>query len=76
MQSACEDAKVTITNIEERPSDYNVLYCLKTDNGKGAYIQFYFNNKEQLTRAMPKSMNGANDQKLQLLIQKLKEYVL
>lgn len=76
MQSACEDAKVTITNIEERPDDYNVLYCLKTDNGKGAYIQFYFNNKEQLTRAMPKSMNGANDQKLQLLIQKLKEYVL
>ena len=76
MQSVCEDAKVTITNIEERPDDYNVLYCLKTDNGKGAYIQFYFNNKEQLTRAMPKSMNGANDQKLQLLIQKLKEYVL
>ena len=76
MQSACEDAKVTITNVEEKPDDYNVLYYLKTDNGKGAYIQFYFNSKEQLTRAIPKSMNGANDQKLQLLIQKLKEYVL
>ncbi|MBO1884361.1 AAA family ATPase [Capnocytophaga sp. Marseille-Q4570] len=76
MQSACEDAEVTITNIEERSKDYYVLYYLKTDNGKGAYIQFYFNNKEQLTRAIPKSMNGVNDQKLQLLIQKLKEYVL
>ena len=76
MRSVCEDTEVMITNIEEKPANYIVLYCLKTDNGKGAYIQFYFNNKEQLTRAMPKSMNGTNDQKLQLLIQKLKEYVL
>ena len=76
MQSACEDTGVAITNVEEKPANYIVLYCLRTDEGKGAYIQFYFNNKQQLTRAMPKSMKGADDQKLQLLIQKLKEYVI
>ena len=76
MQSACEDIGVAITNVEENPANYIVLYCLRTDEGKGAYIQFYFNNKQQLTRAMPKSMKGADDQKLQLLIQKLKEYVI
>ncbi|WP_276727499.1 ATP-dependent DNA helicase [Capnocytophaga granulosa] len=76
MQSACEDTGVTITNIEEKPANYMVLYCLKTDKGKGAYIQFYFNSKQQLTRTKPKSMKGADDQKLQLLIQKLKEYVI
>ena len=76
MQSACEDTEVAITNVEEKPDNYIVLYCLRTDEGKGAYIQFYFNNNQQLTRAMPKSMKGADDQKLQLLIQKLKEYVI
>ena len=76
MQSACEDTEVVITNVEEKSANYIVLYCLRTDEGKGAYIQFYFNNKQQLTRAMPKSMKGADDQKLQLLIQKLKEYVI
>lgn len=76
MQSACEDTQVSITNVEEKPANYIVLYCLRTDEGKGAYIQFYFNSKQQLTRAMPKSMKGADDQKLQLLIQKLKEYVI
>ena len=76
MQSACEDTGVAITNVEENPANYIVLYCLKTDEGKGAYIQFYFNSKRQLTRAMPKSMKGADDQKLKLLIQKLKEYVI
>ena len=76
MQSACEDTRVAITNVEENPANYIVLYCLRTDEGNGAYIQFYFNNKQQLTRAMPKSMKGADDQKLQLLIQKLKEYVI
>lgn len=76
MQSACEDTEVVITNVEEKTANYIVLYCLRTDEGKGAYIQFYFNNKQQLTRAMPKSMKGADDQKLQSLIQKLKEYVI
>ena len=76
LQSACEDTGVVITNVEEKPANYIVLYCLRTDEGNGAYIQFYFNSKQQLTRAMPKSMKGADDQKLQLLIQKLKEYVI
>lgn len=76
MQSACEDIGVVITNVEEKPTNYTVLYCLRTDDSKGAYIQFYFNSQQQLTRAIPKSMKGEDDQKLQLLIQKLKEYVI
>lgn len=76
MQSACEDIGVVITNVEEKPTNYTILYCLRTDDSKGAYIQFYFNSQQQLTRAIPKSMKGEDDQKLQLLIQKLKEYVI
>ena len=76
MQSACEDIGIVITNVEEKLTNYIVLYCLRTDDSKGAYIQFYFNSQQQLTRAIPKSMKGEDDQKLQLLIQKLKEYVI
>ena len=75
MQSTCEDIGIIITNVEEKTTNYIVLYCLRTDEGKGAYIQFYFNSQQQLTRAIPKSMKGEDDQKLKLLIQKLKEYV-
>lgn len=47
-----------------------VNYFFKTD-AKAAMIQFYFNKNEQITRAMPKSTEGNNDFKLQLLISKL-----
>ena len=76
MQSTCEDIGIVITNVEEKLTNYIVLYCLRTDDSKGVYIQFYFNSQQQLTRAIPKSMKGEDDQKLQLLIQKLKEYVI
>lgn len=72
MQSTCEDIGIVITNVEEKLTNYIVLYCLRTDDSKGAYIQFYFNSQQQLTRAIPKSMKGEDDQKLQLLIQKSK----
>ena len=76
MKSACEDIGIVITNVEEKQTNYTILYCLRTDDNKGAYIQFYFNSQQQLTKAIPKSMKGEDDQKLKLLIQKLKEYVI
>ena len=76
MQSACEDIGIVITNVEEKQTNYTILYCLRTDDNKGAYIQFYFNSQQQLTKAIPKSMKGEDDQKLKLLIQKLKEHVI
>lgn len=74
VQLACADCDVFITNVEEKPSNYTVTYFLKTSS-KGAYIQFYFNGKEQLTRALPKSFD-IDDEKLNQLIIKLKEYVV
>ena len=47
-----------------------VNYYLKTD-AKAALIQFYFNKNDQITRAMPKSTEGSNDTKLNVLISKL-----
>lgn len=74
MQLACAECEVFITNIEEKTANYLVTYFLKSSS-KGAYIQFYFNNNNQLTRALPKSFDS-NDEKLNQLIKKLKEYVV
>lgn len=75
IQSLCSDVGITITNIEERRASYFVTYYLKTD-GKCALIQFYFNGREQLTRALPKSTEGNEDEKLNQLISKLQAYVI
>lgn len=75
MQSVCTEEKVTISNIVEKTDNYHVIYFLKT-NAKCALIQFYFNGKGQLSRAMPKSTAGSDDEKLELLISKLQAYVI
>ncbi len=72
MQSCCEDLQITITNIVSGKMNY-VNYYLKTDS-ICSYIQFYYNDKGQLTTAMPKTYNCTNDQKLEGLIQKLLTY--
>ena len=72
MQSECDDLKITITNIIKGKNNY-ISYYLITDS-PCSYIQFYFNDKGQLTTAMPKTFNCGNDKKLQNLIQKLIEY--
>lgn len=74
MQVVCADCNITITNVEEKTANFMVTYFLKTSS-KGAYIQFYFNNQQQLTRAIPKSFE-INDEKLNQLIIKLKEYII
>lgn len=75
MQSICAEEDVAITNIVEKAKDYYVVYFLKTD-AKCASLQFYFNGKDQLTRAMPKSTSNTLDAKLNLLISKLQAYVI
>lgn len=74
MQMACQQTDVIITNIEEKKENFMVIYFLKTSS-KAAYIQFYFNGREQLTRALCKSFDR-EDQMLNKLIVKLKENVI
>ncbi|MDX1651900.1 MAG: AAA family ATPase [Brumimicrobium sp.] len=75
MQSVCTETDVTITNIIEQTDNYHAIYFLKTD-AKCALIQFYFNSNEQLTRAMPKSTDNGEDEKLNKLISKLRAHVI
>lgn len=75
MQSVCADEEVTITNIVEKSDNFYVVYFLRTD-AKCTLIQFYFNGNGQLTRAMPKSTASGKDEKLNILISKLRAYVL
>jgi hypothetical protein len=72
MQSCCDELDITITNIVKGKINY-INYYLITDS-PCSYIQFYYNDKGQLTTAMPKTFNCSNDMKLQQLIQKLIEY--
>ena len=74
MNSICSDEGIIITNIEEKASNFFVNYYLKTD-AKFAMIQFYFNQKGQLTRALPKSMSVGHDNMLENLLVKLKNHV-
>jgi len=41
-----------------------------------SYIQFYFNDKDVLTTAMPKTFDCDNDNKLNLLIGKISDHVI
>ncbi len=75
MQSLCTDEEIAITNIIEKIKDYHVICFLKTE-ATCALIQFYFNGKGQLTRAMPKSTLSGKDEKLQSLVSKILAYVI
>ena len=68
MQEECSTLDITITNVME--GKHYVNYYLKTD-AICSYIQFYYNNREQLTTAMPKVFNCSNDIKLNSLIHNL-----
>lgn len=72
MQEQCSELNIAITNIVQGNNNY-VNYYLKTDS-LCAYIQFYYNAKDQLTTAIPKTYNCLDDKKLQLLIYKLLNY--
>ena len=67
ISSICCELNIQITNVLEEPQKYHVLYCLKT-SGKFSMIQFYYNQKNGFTTAMPKSDIGDADDKLTALI--------
>ena len=70
VQMACDECDISITNVDERKANYMVNYYLKTE-AKAALIQFYFNKNDQITRAMPKSTDGMDDEKLKDLVSKI-----
>lgn len=65
--SAADQTGVKITGIREFPAQYYVLYGLKT-TAPYATLQFYFNGKGFVTRALAASAMGDKDELLQQLI--------
>jgi len=70
VSSICCEQNIQITNVLEEPNKYFVLYCFRT-SGKFSMIQFYYNQRNGLTTAMPKSDLGGADEKLVALINEL-----
>lgn len=73
IQFLCEDLNIKITNVIEAKNYVN--YYFITDS-LCSYIQFYFNDKDVLTTAMPKTFDCDNDNKLNLLIIKISDHVI
>jgi len=73
MQSNCDELDIKITNVVESKNYVN--YYLITDS-ICSYIQFYFNDKNALTTAMPKTYQCESDSKLNQLIQNILAHVV
>lgn len=72
VRSIADEIGVSITGIKEYPAQYYVLYGLKTD-APFASLQFYFNGKGFVTRAIVSSFLGTEDVQLVQFIRRLKE---
>lgn len=70
IQLFCDELEITLSNIEEKPDHYYIIYYFIT-SGISSNIQFYYNGNFQFTTAIPKSDKGNNDDKLIQLITKL-----
>ena len=68
--AAASELDIKLINVVESIPNYYITYLFKT-SGQFSYIQFFFNGSHQITRAMPKSDLGEQDEKLQQLILKL-----
>lgn len=68
--SACVDESVAVTNVVEHLDNYYVVFYLKTD-ARFALLQVYQKNGI-LTAVMPKSEQGAADEKLNRILEKIK----
>ncbi len=75
VQDACSELEITLTNVVEYRNQYYVMYFFRTDT-ICSYIQFYFNGKEQFTRALPRTFENVEDKKLEELISKIEDYVV
>ncbi len=69
MQSICDELNITITNVTE--ASYQIVFHLKT-SGKYSTIAFFYNNKKEITYAAPSSDLGSEDEKLSMLVERLK----
>lgn len=63
------ECNLPLTNIVQR--EWSDLYCIRTDADCAA-VEFFFNSKHMYTFAMPKSTEGADDVKLQEVINMLR----
>ncbi len=70
VKSRCDERGMVITGILEERGQYKVTYGFKTSSGH-AYVVFYFNAKEMITRAMGYSMGGHEDTELSQLLESL-----
>lgn len=68
IQAACKELGICNTNIFE--GQYNLVYCFKTIDSY-AYIKLTYNGKKIVTTIMPHSTLGANDAKLNSLLETL-----
>ncbi len=74
VKAACNDVEVNITNIEEKKPNFYVSYYFETINPL-SLMQFYFNIDKEITSCIVKTLGDiANDTKLNLLLEKIKEY--
>lgn len=70
MKSLCDDLDIKITNIVEHVFQFYICYYLIT-SGKFSMIQFFFDKNHMVTRAIPSSDLGTDDEKMKQLIQYL-----
>ncbi len=70
---ACDESNGTLTNVL-KTGKYDVTYYFITDS-VCSYIQFYYNDQNQLTSAIPKKIGIEEDEKLKLIISNLESYV-
>lgn len=68
--SLTEEYGIIIISIQEMPQQYQVVYNLVTD-ARFAVIQFYINDKGEVSTAIPRSELGVEDSKLLCLLQNL-----
>lgn len=72
VRRATDEMGISITGIKEYPAQYYVLYGLKTD-APFASLQFYFNGKGFVTRAIASSSLGMEDAQMVQFLRRLKE---
>ena len=72
---AADEVGAGLINVIEFPSQYYVLYYLKT-SGKFSVLQFYFKSNGRFSSVIPKSDIGKDDKILNELINKIGDYVI
>ena len=75
IRSACDGLSIPLTNVVERPEEYNVTYYMRT-SGMFSYIKVYVNERGFITYAKPMSMFGPEDNELKAFIHEIKSHLI